>query len=361
MYTMTKEELERKAEEAKGKAAERKEEFTRKVRDVLAARKDLSDVFKRGLEEASKHTTTIRSQFMKRKDTYGIGEGDGEFFVLVDERVKDPNIPTEIEGVPVKIEFSSRIDYMPAPFFEENKGRKKTWRPIPGGVAGGHYMLGGYGTIGCVVYKGGVKHVLSNNHVFARTNRAKIGDRMSQPRGAEFDFGKLAAFIPLRNGVKVDCAIARPDRDEDVVCLILKSNDEYEPCIYSKGVTGPKVGQRVIKSGARTGFTEGEITSVHTTLQVCYSFVTYTIRECIYTSLIGGPGDSGSLVLEKNSQKAVGLLFCGSKTGNGHSDISNVLDALGCDMPTEIGEVPRIGHLDIAGDPDKAEIWAVRK
>ena len=353
-------ELERKAEGAKGKAAERKEAFTRKVRDVLAARKDLSDVFRKGLEEASKHTTTVRSQFIKRKDTYGIGEGDGEFFVIVDERVKDPSIPTEIDGVPVKIEFSSRINYMPAPFFTENTGRKKSWRPIPGGVAGGHYNLGGYGTIGCVVYKGGVKHVLSNNHVFARTNRAKIGDRMSQPRGAKFDFGTLAAFIPLKNGVNVDCAIARPDRDEDVVHLLLKSNDEYEPYTYSKGVTAPTVGQSVMKSGARTGYTEGKVTSVHTTLDVCYGFVAYTVEDCIYTSLIGGPGDSGSLVLEKSSQKAVGLLFCGSNTGNGHSDISNVLDALGCNMPTEVGEIPRIGFLDITGS-DKAEIWAVEK
>lgn len=336
-------------------------EFGIKARHILEARKNLSEVIKRGIERAPPHKDTLRSQVMKRRGTRGVGIGDRKIVVYVDEREKKPDIPIEIDGTQVETiktpEFVIYPDFQPT--LGENTGRKEIWRPIPGGVAGGHAKLGGYGTISGMVYKNGVIHVLSNNHVFARSNNAKIGDYASQPQGTKNAFGVLADFIPITQGVKVDCAIVRPFNDFDIAQLILKSDVDYEPNVHTTGVMAPQVKLSVVKSGARTGFASGTIESIHATITVGYgAFGQVRLEDQIVTNLIGWKGDSGSLVLDKKTNKAVGLLFAGDgTTRNVHNDINNVMNALNIDMPTTLGEIPKMGELEITGVPDKAEIW----
>jgi len=265
---------------------------------------------------------------------------------------------TEIEGVSVKIELSSKFAIFPGflPTLGENTVLKEKLRSIRGGVAGGHKRLGGYGTLGGMVYMGGEKHFLSNNHVLARSNNANIGDAVSQP-WREHTFGILKKFIPVANGVKVDCAIAKPYNDTDATELILEGDTDYEPYVYTTGVKKPHSNERVVKSGARTGFVSGSIKAVHVAVTVDYRRFSITLQDQIYSSLIGWPGDSGSLVLDEGTNEAVGLFFAGSTKGNLHNDITNVMTALGCDMSVGIGVIPKIGKLDIMGAPDKAEIW----
>jgi hypothetical protein len=330
---------------------ERKSLFERETQKILEARKDIKKIIE-------PHKESIRDQIMELKGTLGVGIGEKEILVLVDETEKVPVIPTEIEGVPIKIELTSKFTIFPdfRPTLEENTGRKEKWRPIPGGVAGGHKRLGGYGTLGGMVYMGGEKYVLSNNHVLARSNYANVGDAVSQP-WREHTFGILKKFIPVANGVKVDCALAKPYTDTDVTEVLLKGDTDYEPYVYTTGVKKPHSGERVVKSGARTGFVSGRIKAVHVAATVNYRRFSITLQDQIYTTLIGWPGDSGSLVLDEGTNEAVGLLFAGGTKGNLHNDITNVMDALGCDMSVGIGVIPKIGKLDIMGVPDKAEIW----
>jgi len=49
-------------------------------------------------------------------------------------------------------------------------------RPAPGGVSIGHPDVT-CGTLGMVVKKNGVPHILSNNHVLANCNNAYMGDQ----------------------------------------------------------------------------------------------------------------------------------------------------------------------------------------
>ena len=335
-------------------------EFEIKARDILKARKNLSEVIKKGIDRAVGHKDTVRDQVMKLRGTRGVGIGDKKIVVYVDEREKKPDIPAEIEGTYMEIIKTPGFVIYPnfQPTLSENTGRKEIWRPIPGGVAGGHAKLGGYGTIGGMVYKNEVIYVLSNNHVFARSNNANIGDYASQPRGTKNAFGVLADFIPISQGVTVDCAIVRPFNDFDIAQLILKSDVDYEPNVHTTGVMVPQVKQSVVKSGARTGFSTGTIESVNVTVTVGYGFGQVRLEDQIVTNLIGWRGDSGSLVLDKKTNKAVGLLFAGDgKAHNVHNDINNVMNALNIDMPTALGEIPKMGQLEITGVPDKAEIW----
>jgi len=81
-------------------------------------------------------------------------------------------VPAEIGGVPTDVVASGLIRAFQAP-----TGR---FRPAPGGVSVGHKDITA-GTLGCWVRRNGQWMILSNNHVLANINAAKIGDAILQP------------------------------------------------------------------------------------------------------------------------------------------------------------------------------------
>ena len=93
------------------------------------------------------------------------------------------------------------------------QGPTDRWRPAPGGVSIGHYAITA-GTLGCLVTKNGQTHILSNNHVLANSNNAKVGDAILQPGphdgGTMADqIAALSGFVPIDFGdAPVECGIA---------------------------------------------------------------------------------------------------------------------------------------------------------
>jgi hypothetical protein len=81
-------------------------------------------------------------------------------------------IPATIQSIPTDV-------YPTGPLyaFQSPTGR---FRPAPGGVSIGHYLITA-GTLGCLVKKGGKLYILSNNHVLANSNDASIRDAILQP------------------------------------------------------------------------------------------------------------------------------------------------------------------------------------
>lgn len=231
--------------------------------------------------------------------------------------------------------------------------RTKKFRPAPGGVSIGHYEITA-GTLGMVVKKDGVRYILSNNHVLANENKGKIGDAILQPgpydggtsadeiaklsefihvwfvgekppsgcpiaRFVVWSFNSIAKFLGrktrLPNGVvtgtkadttnKVDCALARPDKDEDVLDAILEVGEPDTP------IEG-EVGMKVKKSGRTTGLNHDELSIINAVVQVQYTSGVAVFEDQLVTA---GPmaqgGDSGSIVLTEDNH-VVGLLFAGS-------------------------------------------------
>ncbi len=78
-------------------------------------------------------------------------------------------------------------------------------------------------------------------------------------------------------------------------------------------MTAPTVGMLLQKTGRTSGHTTGRITSVNATVNVGYGSgrVAKFVHQ-ITTTLMGQPGDSGSLMLNSSNNQAVGLLFAGS-------------------------------------------------
>ncbi len=265
-------------------------------------------------------------------------------------------VPAALDGIPTDIVLTGPLWAQAA--------RTDRHRPAPGGVSIGHRDITA-GTLGCLVKKNGVIHILSNNHVLANSNNAQIGDPILQPGRADNgsfpgdQIAELAEFVPISigglpsecpigtgitaflNGTAaslgsdtrlqavrrqasdnlVDAAIARPLNEQDV------SNEIMEIGTI-QGTASGELGMAIKKSGRTTGLTTGEIQQVDVTANVQYGqgqIATFT--DQLMAGAMSQGGDSGSAVLDDNN-RLIGLLFAGSDNSTIINRIENVFSAL---------------------------------
>jgi len=239
----------------------------------------------------------------------------------------------ELEGVPIKVKQVGK--------FRPLQSRMIKWRPAPGGVSIGHYNITA-GTLGCLVYKGPSTYILSNNHVLADTNAGSIGDAIYQPGpgdggGPADRIGVLDSYIPLvfndpGNPNQVDAALCRPDSESDVSELL------FELGTYS-GQRTATVSEEVTKSGRTTAVTENSISYFSGLIVIDYWGSLAYFDDQIVTGSMSSPGDSGSLVIDKATQQAVGLIFAGNGAASIANRISDVVSALGITLYNEHREI----------------------
>jgi hypothetical protein len=254
-------------------------------------------------------------------------------------------LPTEVDGQPVDVEQVGTFRrFMPpasgaAPALAMPNPRKKI-RPAQPGCSIGYKDPANQiimaGTLGALVSKGQKRFLLSNNHVMADENNLPIGSSIFQPGFLDAGnppnngpIAKLTKFVPIKFGGalnKVDCAIAELNKTNLATNSILFIGPP-------KGKTNAQIDMVVHKFGRTTGFTVGRITSVETDVTVGYEGGSATFdNQIIIVGLSAQPfsagGDSGSLILERSTNKAVGLLFAGSATHTIANHIKDVLQAL---------------------------------
>lgn len=206
-------------------------------------------------------------------------------------------------------------------------------RPAMGGFSVGHYEITA-GTIATCCYDltpfpsvPRKYYILSNNHVLANSNDARLGDPILQPgphdggKNPRDVIGRLSRFVPIRFHTSnskpcnyVDAAIAEGNLQD-------LNREVYWGGYVKRLYVAPKVGDVVQKTGRTTGFTTGKISNINATVDVNYGSGRVA-RFCkqIITSNMGAPGDSGSLVTDRE-EGAVGLLFAGSAT---HTIVNNI-------------------------------------
>lgn len=268
-------------------------------------------------------------------------------------------IPRQIKGIPTDVVQTGRIHAL-----QSRTGRH---RPAPGGVSIGHRDVTA-GTLGCLVEKGGVLFILSNNHVLANSNDARRGDPILQPGtvdGGQFPADQIADlddFVPIRfsepeppsecstaralitllNAIcrtirsqtrykavtlqvednLVDAAVARPQNPADVTDDILAIG-------MIQGVGDAGLGTSLKKSGRTTSVTTGEVVQTDVTVDVDYGAGrTARFRDQLLAGAMSQGGDSGSAVLDEDN-RLVGLLFAGSDNTTIINRISHVFSALG--------------------------------
>lgn len=124
---------------------------------------------------------------------------------------------------------------------------------------------------------------------------------------------------------RLDAALAKP------ITPAMFSNEILNIGRIS-GIAAPQLGMQVRKSGRTTGTTQGMITQLNATIDVGYHTLagprTARFIGQVITTGISQGGDSGSLVVDANSQNALGLLFAGSGTASIFTPMQVVLDEM---------------------------------
>jgi S1-C subfamily serine protease len=274
------------------------------------------------------------------KVSKGMATGILAVKILVRLKFPDPQIsdedrlPSTIHDLPVDVERVGTFRR-----FEGPPDPRQRVRPArPGSSIGFQDPANALviaGTFGGLVTDGETQYILSNNHVLADENNLPIGSPIFQPglldggQVPDDRIASLANFIPLSpvDVNIVDCALAAADSAD------LVSND----ILFIGPPTGAAdaaIGMEVHKFGRTTGYTAGRITSVDTDVTVGYEIGTLTFFNQIIivghnAQPFSAAGDSGSLILERSTNRAVGLLFAGSSSHTLANHIGDVLNAFG--------------------------------
>lgn len=336
-----------------GAAAEGELEPVVAAKDLLSARLfrvDSADTFK---EMSAAASPAVADNLV------GIGVGEkivagrhtGVMAVKLLVRIKysedqlsaEQRLPETVDGIPTDVEevgtFRRRATAVAAPFAATPNPRTKI-RPAPPGSSVGFStpagQLAGAGTFGALVKKSQQRlYILSNNHVLADEDRLPAGTPIFQP-------GFLDAGDPPNNDVIAHLSLAAQlsvDRPNPVDCAIAEVTDA-SLVTNSILMIGPPTGVAaarqdmvVHKFGRTTGYTAGLITSINTDVRVKYRIGTLLFyRQIIIKGLNDQPfsadGDSGSLIVERATGRAVGLLFAGSETDTIANHIDYVFQAL---------------------------------
>jgi hypothetical protein len=243
-------------------------------------------------------------------------------------------LPKSIDGVPVDVEEVGLFRAFAAPALDP----RSRMRPAQPGCSVGFADPDGQftmaGTFGALVQDANGVYILSNNHVLADEGQLPIGSAIFQPGlldGGDPNTDQIAQltnFVALQAGVlnSVDCAVAAVGNPADVSNSILQIGPP-------QGAGAATIDMTVQKFGRTTGYSAGQITSIDTDVTVQYETGNFSFGgQIIVVGLDGqafsGAGDSGSLIVERTTNLAVGLLFAGSASHTIANHITDVLAAL---------------------------------
>ncbi len=329
-------------------------------------------------------------------------DGDGEAAIVVFTATPMlQGIPRTLDGVSIVVRFSGQFYALappkcggppagrPAECFDDSAPSvdptARFDRPVPIGVSTGHPDITA-GTIGArviginddstdaIVDNKGKIFALSNNHVFANSNAAVLGDNILQPGpfdgGTSSDaYGTLSAFIPIifsdsTNYVDnyVDAALAETDTSQ---LTNTTPEDGYGSPVSTTSVA--VVGQSVQKYGRTTGFTQGRVEAINATVNVCYEsdlagncvkLAHFVDQIVISDGQFSEGGDSGSLIVTTDGNQPMALLFAGSPSYTIASPIDTVLSVLGVAIDgEEVTPPPPSGEFALTATGYKVKGW----
>jgi hypothetical protein len=198
------------------------------------------------------------------------------------------------------------------------------------------------GTLGAAVNYSGALHILSNNHVLARSGAAADGEDTIQPGLIDVGCnGSLANVVGDFIGDVVPLGTANVDAALSLARAnaVSETGEILDIGVPCSAMQTPAVGLNVMKSGRTTGFTESSIESVSADVSVQYQrgcgsgrrfTITYTDQVVVSGAEFSDAGDSGSLILSNDgSPNPVALLYAGSSTSTIGNPVQDVAAAFG--------------------------------
>ena len=287
------------------------------------------------------------------KWTNGQPTGKPAVLALVTQKVpKDELTPAEM--VPAKInEVPTDVLAIGEPFADQAEPEvviealARKARPAEGGYSVAHRNVTA-GTLATCVYDSGLAipdhyYILSNNHVLANSNAASPGDPILQPGPADGGVDPSDRIARLSRWVRIrfEPPVPRTQHNNLVDAAIAEGQfHDLDREIYWIGYVGGwlrrrevRVGMPIHKTGRTTSYTKGRVTAVNATVDVGFGGGRVArFRDQIVTTRISAPGDSGSLVLTQDGNKALGLLFAGSPFATILNQIEHVKRLLGIEI-----------------------------
>ncbi|WP_420641167.1 hypothetical protein [Candidatus Leptofilum sp.] len=254
--------------------------------------------------------------------------------------------PEEIEGIPVDViqaEYGLQLLPGSSQLEAAPEARKARYDPIPLGVSAGNPRITA-GTLGAKVYDATtlVPMALSNWHVFAGSPGAAVGEPIWQPGALDGgNSGDTFATLSRFELGPYDAAVAQLTNARDLLGATV-DDDAIED------VTTPILGMLVWKSGRTTEHTKGFIDGVQMTTSINYGAAGVRLIQDVVRIVprlgagnveISMGGDSGSIWVDEDSGKAIGLHFAG-EVGNApeHAlacELQPVLSRLNVLMPAQ--------------------------
>ncbi|WP_157369895.1 chymotrypsin family serine protease [Zavarzinella formosa] len=256
-------------------------------------------------------------------------------------------LPKTVSGMPTDVEEVGLLVPQAAGRLPDPRTKH---RPIAPGSSVGFvfpdqpdlHMAGTFGA--AVTDSNGKVCILSNNHVLAneRTDQEGSGLPIGAPiyQPGLLDGGQvpqdhvadLSGVVPykLEGNNEVDAAVAKIRNGIGWTKDILKIG-------APTGTAAAVHDMLVHKYGRTTRYTVGRVTSINTDVNLPFNIGTVFFADQIVIRGLDGlrfsdTGDSGSLILERSTNKAVGLLFAGSATHTIANHIDKALTALGVQL-----------------------------
>ncbi|HVV49357.1 MAG TPA: hypothetical protein VHO06_06855 [Polyangia bacterium] len=253
-------------------------------------------------------------------------------------------LPRSIGGLPTDVIETGLFQAFAVP-----AGQKRI-RPAKPGCSIGFQFSGAKaefvmaGTFGAVVAdSSNTRYILSNNHVLANENTLPLGSPIFQPglldggKPATDTIAALTKFIPIKfSGANhVDCAIAKPTSPKLISPTVLPKVGK----LASSTPIAAVVGMKVHKTGRTTGYRTGAVFDVSADVKVGYDAGTATFQNQVLVrgdtpQPFSDSGDSGSMIVDRQTQRATALLFAGSTAYTIGNHMSDVLAALGVTLVT---------------------------
>lgn len=255
-------------------------------------------------------------------------DGSQHVMVFAATSADAATVPAQINGIATEVKVIGRVRAFDV--------YTKKYRPVvPSGVSVGNSRENSSGTIACVVIKHGIRYILSNNHVLARSNASVIGEPIVQPGRAD-NYGQPTGQIGVLSAYK-KVSFSQANLFDAAVARLTTTNsfDEADQFAPSHNWVNPSVGLAVKKVGRTTGLTYGTIAATDVTLKVDYdNGETAAFVNQIY---IEDPnflqaGDSGSLMVTQDGNHPVGLCFAGGPDGAFANPIGPVLQYFGVEV-----------------------------
>jgi hypothetical protein len=226
------------------------------------------------------------------------------------------------------------------------------------------------GTLGALVQQGGNFLILSNNHVLNKSDHGAAGDPITQPGLVDNNCngGSLVAHLMTAAALKPTSSSTTgicsgqpspcgpsPSNVDAAIALIVSGTVDTSGSILDLGAAGAAniaaappsstlaspatvlgSGEGVAKSGRSTGLTCSTLQSINTEVSVVYNVScggaaaftsTFNNQVIINGGSFSAMGDSGSLVVTKDTARPVGLLYGGNSTSSSANPMQDVFNA----------------------------------